>query len=97
MLQPSTVVKQSPRQVSCNLNEEVAILDLDQAVYFGLEGVGAHIWAELERPRSVAEICRSIADSFDVDRVDFEADVLKFLQQLQEVGLIETVPPEGRA
>jgi hypothetical protein len=97
MLEPSTVVKQSPRQVSCNLNEEVAILDLDQALYFGLEGVGAHIWAELERPRSVAEICRSIAESFDVGEADLEADVLKFLQQLQEVGLIETIPPEGRA
>jgi hypothetical protein len=97
MLEPSTVVKQSPRQVSCNLNEEVAILDLDQALYFGLEGVGAHIWAELERPRPVAEICRSIAESFDVGEADLEADVLKFLQQLQEVGLIETIPPEGRA
>lgn len=91
VLESSTRLKQSDRQVSCNLNEEVAILDLDKAVYFGLEGVGAHIWASLEQPRSVGEICQSITDTFEVSPSECQADVLKFLAQLQEVGLVETV------
>jgi len=91
VLEFSTRLKQSDRQVSCNLNEEVAILNLDKAVYFGLEGVGAHIWQSLEQPRSVGEICQSITDEFEVASAECQADVLKFLTQLQEVGLVETV------
>ena len=43
MLEPSTVVRKSPAQVSCVLNEEVAVLNVEKALYFGLQGVGAHI------------------------------------------------------
>ena len=91
VLESATRLKQSDRQVSCNLNEEVAILNLDKAVYFGLAGVGAHIWQSLEQPRSVQEICKSITDNFEVSSAECQADVLKFLNQLQDVGLLETV------
>jgi hypothetical protein len=33
----STVVKKSKEQVSCSLNDEVAILNLKSALYFGLD------------------------------------------------------------
>jgi hypothetical protein len=91
MLELSTVVKRSDQQVACNLNDEVALLHLDSAHYFGLQGVGAHIWTGLEAPRSVAEICDDIVRSFDVESADCREDVMKFLTTLQEAGLIETV------
>jgi hypothetical protein len=91
MIELSTVLKQSTGQVSCNLNDEVAILNLDKAVYFGLEGVGSQIWQALEQPRSVEAICKLIVDDFDVDPAQCEADILKFLHNLQQAGLIEAV------
>jgi len=87
MIELSTVLKQSTGQVSCNLNDEVAILNLDKAVYFGLEGVGSQIWQALEQPRSGGAICKL----FDVDPAQCEADVLKFLHNLQQAGLVEAV------
>lgn len=91
MIELSTVLKQSTGQVSCNLNDEVAILNLDKAVYFGLEGVGSHIWQALEQPRSVEALCKLIQDEFDVDPARCQADVLKFLHNLEQAGLVETV------
>ena len=91
MFTPKTVVKQSANQVSCTLNDEIAILSLDKSVYFGLEGVGADLWQALETPRSVAELCKLILDSYDVDAQQCEADVLDFLHKMQEAGLLETV------
>jgi hypothetical protein len=85
----STVVKKSARQVSCQINEEVAILDLERSLYFGLEGVGVEIWEALEQPRSVAELCDRIVESFDVNRNECEKDVLELLASLQKEGLIE--------
>ena len=91
MLDASSVFRRSTEQVSCNLDEEVAILDLEKSRYFGLAGVGAHIWLALEQPCSVGEICASVVDHFDVAPEACRDDVIKFLADLQEVGLVQTV------
>ena len=89
MTDNSVVFQRSTRQVSCKVNDEVAILDLDRALYFGLQGVGVHIWDSLEQPRSVAELCASIQAKFDVPEADCRADLLQVLARLQEERLIE--------
>ncbi len=89
MLAPSTVVRKSSSQVSCVLNEEVAVLNVEKALYFGLQGVGAHIWDFLEMPHSVAEICDDVTANFDVAPEVCRQDVLKFLDGLMGAGLIE--------
>jgi predicted aldo/keto reductase-like oxidoreductase len=91
MIELSTVLKKSTGQISCNLDEEIAILNLDKAVYFGLEGVGAQIWQALEEPRSVEELCKLIVDGFEVDPEQCQSDVLKFLHNMQQAGLVEPV------
>jgi len=91
MLDGSTKVRQSTRQVSCKLDEEVAILNLERSVYFGLQGVGAHIWRTLENPVSVDDVCASVSEAFDVSAARCRGDVEKFLGELQEVGLVEAV------
>lgn len=91
MLEASTIVKRSTRQVGCEFSEEVVLLHLDKARYFGLQGVGAAVWNSLAEPKSITGICDDILAQFDVDPVACRADVIKFLTGLQEVGLIEIV------
>src|SRR5476651_110435 len=91
VLDASSVFRRSTEQVSCNLDEEVAIIDLEKSRYFGLAGVGAHIWLALEQPCSVGEICASVVDHFDVAPEACRDDVIKFLADLQEVGLVQAV------
>jgi hypothetical protein len=91
MLEPSTIVKKSANQVSCVLNEEVAVLNVDRSLYFGLQGVGAHIWDRLEEPRSVAQICDDVVAHFDVTPELCSKDVCKFLDDMREAGLVEIV------
>jgi hypothetical protein len=90
----STVVKQSKHQVSCNLNDEVAILNLKSTLYFGLDEVGAYIWQALSEPRAVSELCKAVLGRFDVDEARCHTDVLEFLTKLDQVGLIEFVPSQ---
>jgi hypothetical protein len=91
MLEPSTVVKKTSSQVSCVLNDEVAVLNVDRALYFGLQGVGAHIWDALEQARSVSDICDDVVAHFDVAPETCRDDVTKFLASMHEAGLIEAV------
>jgi hypothetical protein len=91
MAEPSTLYRRSTNQVSCNLDEEVAVLDLVRSRYYGLEGVAAHIWSILEEPRSVEQICTSVVDQFDVSEDDCRRDIGDFLASLQAAGLLEQV------
>ena len=91
MLDRSTIVKKTSDQVSCMLDNEVAILNVDRARYFGLQGVGAHIWEALQQPRSVGEICDGVMEEFDVASEVCRADVSRFIVSLRDAGLVEIV------
>ncbi len=67
MLTVCWIVKKSARQVACELSGEIVLLHVDKALYFGLQGVGAAIWNNLEEPRSVLDVCDDAAARFDVD------------------------------
>ena len=89
MIEMTTVFRKVARQVSCQINDEVAILDLERSLYFGLEGTGVQIWDALEQPRSASELCDQLVAKFEVSRSDCERDVMKLLASLQDEGLIE--------
>ena len=84
----STIVAVN-HQVSSDLGGEVAILDLDAGMYYGLDEVGARIWELAREPRTVAEIQNVILDEYEVDPTSGKRDVLALLQQLADKGLIE--------
>lgn len=84
-----SIVVASADQVSCDLNGEAAILNLQEAAYYGLDEVGSRIWALLQQPHTVGEICNSILEEYDVEAARCEHDVLVLLQQLAAAGLID--------
>lgn len=89
----STVVKRAKDQISCELDDEVAILNMQSALYFGLDDVGSVIWQQLAEERTVKDICRSVVDQFDVNESQCQSDVIEFLDKLVEAGLVEILRP----
>ena len=87
----ATMVKQSTKQVSCNLNGEIAILNLTSALYFGLDEIGACIWEAMAEPRKVSELCERVLERFNVAEEQCQADVVEFVGKLDEAGLLEIV------
>lgn len=80
-----------PDQVSCDIAGEVAILNLRNGVYFGLNPVGATVWNLLQEPRLVDDVVQSILAEYSVDRAECEADLYRLLGELAEHGLVEKV------
>ena len=74
--------------VSCDLGDEAAILDLKSGVYYGLNAVGARIWALLQQPRRTDEIRDALVAEYDVEAQRCEDDLLSILRELQTHGLI---------
>jgi len=58
-------------------------LNLQSAMYFGLDEVGAFIWQALNEPRPLSEICSMVLDSFEVDAERCRTDVLTLSQSLK--------------
>ena len=59
----------SQEQVSCRLDSEAAILNLNlrNGAYYGLDPVGARNWNLLQQPPTLAELRGILIAEYDVD------------------------------
>lgn len=85
----SAVVAVVPEQVSCDIHDEVVVLNVRDGVYYGLNPVAARVWELLQRPRPVATIRNMLLEEFDVDSDECTRNLLDLLTQLKEWDLIE--------
>ncbi|HEV2223283.1 MAG TPA: PqqD family protein [Candidatus Acidoferrales bacterium] len=83
------VLVATKQQVSCDLGEEAAILNMKNSVYYGLDPVGARIWRLLQRPTSVSAIRDVIVQEYDVTPQQAESDLRGLLEKLLREGLVE--------
>lgn len=82
-------------QVSCELDGQAVILGLMDGVYYGLNPVGATVWAMLERgPHTVAQLRDAVTDEFEVDAPTAEADLIELMGDMLARGLVELRPAD---
>lgn len=74
--------------VSCDLLDEVAILNVKDGVYYGLDPVGARIWNLIQKQTKVSEVLEILLTEYDVKKDRCQDDLLELLQQLAENELI---------
>ena len=83
-------------QVSCALDGEAAVLNLNSGAYHGLDPVGAAVWDLIARPTAVSAIVDAMMAQFEVERGRCERDLLVLLDELNERGLIQIDNGDGR-
>jgi hypothetical protein len=76
-------------QVSCDIEGEAIILNLDSGVYYGLNPVGARIWDLIQVPRTVREVRDAVLNEYEVEPMRFEHELMALLRELETEGLIE--------
>jgi hypothetical protein len=84
-----SIVVASRDQVSCPLGEEAAILSLSKTIYYGLNPVGARVWALLKTPTTIGDLRDSLVKEYDVDAERCERDLLDLLEKMSVEGLIQ--------
>lgn len=82
-------VEAAPDQVSCDLGEEAAILNLKSGVYFGLDPVGARVWSLIQKPTTFADLRIALLQEYEVDASCLDSDLRELLGELAGQGLIE--------
>jgi len=90
------VVVAAKDQVSSDLGDEVAILNLKNETYYGLNSVAARVWQLIRTPRTVREVWEAVAAEYDVEPDRCERDVLTLLQKLADAGLVDVANERPR-
>jgi hypothetical protein len=91
-----SVVVASRDQVSCSLEDEVAIVHLKAGVYYGLDPVGARIWELIATPRSVRAVRDALLAEYQVDTERCGDDLITLLRTMADAGLVDVSDGEPR-
>jgi hypothetical protein len=92
-LPEGTRVVQARHHVWSDLQEEVAILQLDKGIYYGLNPVGARVWRLLQEERTPEELQRIIASEYEVQTDVVRRDIDALIRRLRREGLVEIIEP----
>lgn len=73
-----------------DLSGEAVILNTENWVYYGLNGMGYRVWNLIQEPKRIDEIKSAILGEYDVDSEVCEQDLLAFIREMANQGLVET-------
>ena len=65
------------------------MMDIDAGKYYLLDGVASTVWERLAEPTAVGDLVTGLCERYDVTPERCEADILPFLTQLHEKGLVQ--------
>ena len=90
-----TVVTRSGAVVSAGIDDgEIVMMNVEKGMYYGMGDIESCIWELMERPLSISQLCDTLTERYDVTREICQEDVLGFLHQLHEEGLVEFHNPD---
>ena len=75
---------------SAQVDDEMAMADIDTGKYYGLNDIATAIWNNLETKITVEELCKRLCEDYEVAAEQCSDDVLFFLRELKTRNLILT-------
>ena len=76
--------------IAREIGGEMVLLDLEAGTYFGLNPVGARIWAALgEAPQTQSALAALVAEEFEAEDAVIAQDIAALVADLQANGLVE--------
>jgi hypothetical protein len=86
-----TVLERNPAILFNDFDDGIMMMDIESGLYFDVDPIGSRIWNLLEAPTSLAQICNSLVNEFEVDEPNCIADTAEFLSDLVDKGLLKAV------
>jgi hypothetical protein len=77
-----------------DMDGEMVLVSAGNACAYSLNGVGSHVWRQIDGQRGIEEIAADVARSFGVPLGQALADVRAFLDDITREGLLATEPGE---
>lgn len=81
-------VSLSPQVLVQDVGGEAVLLDLASEQYFGLDPVGARIWALIGEGAQLGSVYERLCREFEADPSRLEQDLLALVDELAGAGLV---------
>jgi predicted aldo/keto reductase-like oxidoreductase len=86
-----SVIHRSSEVMASHIDEDLVMMNIDRGQYYALDEIGADIWARLEQPTQVQDLCQQLQRQYSVNPVTCEADVLALLNDMYENDLLSLI------
>jgi len=94
-IEMSDVVTQSGSVVSADMDDdEIVMMNVEKGMYYGMDDIESYIWELMEHPLSISQLCDALTERYHVTREVCYKDILEFLHELHEEGLIDICNPD---
>ena len=80
--------QRNPDLLAVDMDGDLVMMSIERGNYYGVGGIGPHLWRLLEAPRSRAELVDEICREFEVDEATAGADLERFIADLAAHGLV---------
>jgi hypothetical protein len=90
----------TPKVIYETYDDEVVLINMDSGNYYSLNRTAGRAWASIERRITAQEIARDLRRDYACDGAQVEEEVLRFVKELHQEGLIvadEEAPPAPAA
>ena len=95
MLTPETPLVARNEVFVTGIDGELVMLDVENGMYFGVDGSGVRMWELLAEPITPDAIGGRIADEFDVAPEQAREDALAFCVRLHDANLVTAPGTSG--
>lgn len=82
-------IVQSPGNIVSDMDGEKVMLSVDNGKYYNLGELGSAIWDLMKDQILVDQLVNILISEYDVEKIECRSQVLSFLSQLYEEGLIQ--------
>lgn len=83
-----SLVRRADGVVAAPIRDELVLMSVEQGQYYGTSGPGAWLWEQIEHPRRISDLCEDLRRRYEVDAATCRRDVLRFLEDLQQQGMV---------
>lgn len=78
--------------LSAKVGDELVMMSAKKGNSLGLSEVGGRVWALIETPRTVDDICAALVTEFEVTPEVCRAEIEAFLKELADHGAVTLDP-----
>lgn len=88
VLSKNNVITQNQGNIISNMDGELVMLSIEKGNYYNLGVLGGEIWSLIEKPIKISDLLDKLISQYDVSQQECEEEVLSFLSDLYNEGLI---------
>lgn len=85
----NSIFRRKTDLIGAVVDDDLVMMSIEHGQYYGLGGVAPRVWELIEAPRSFEQLVDHVLEEFDVERAVCEKDLAEFLNQMENLGLIE--------